>query len=557
MIGSKVEVICLNTGERHYVAPGLTLGEFAKEFGITLTHPLLGAMVNNRLRDLNFRVLMPVTVEFIDITHSAGIRMYVSSLFFLIQKAVRDEMPSCRLRVSHSVSRGYYCEIAGYDQPIEYPLIFRIVERMRQLVARDVPFESRTVTLQDAVAIFASQADPEKVQLLESRPRLYTTLYGLDGIWDYFFEPLVPSTGYLEVFDVVKYYEGMLLMVPQQRAPHVIEELVVQNKMFEIFREYQDWVGVLGIQDAGTINRKVIDGRAGELIKVSEALHEKKVAQIADMVKAREHPVRLVLIAGPSSSGKTTFSKRLAVQLQVAGMHPHTISLDNYFVDRENTPKDEQGEFDFEALGALDVAKFNDDLLDLLAGKRVELPKFSFELGQRFYDGTFLELEPNGVLVIEGIHGLNPNLTPRIPKESKFRIYISALTSISLDGRSRIPSSDNRLLRRLIRDARYRNYGAIPTIRRWESVRRGEEKNIFPYQEEADVMFNSALPYEFGVLTRYAEPILNEVPNSVPEYSEAVRLLRFLRMFSPIPEEGIPPTSILREFLGGSSFSYR
>lgn len=552
-----IEVICENTARRYSVLPGMTLLEFCKSQQIDLPYPVLGAMVNHRLRDLRLRLLIPVTVEFIDITHAAGIRMYTRSLFFLLQRAVREVMPSCRLRVSHSVSRGYYCVISGYEQPIEYPLIFSILEKMREFIGRDLPFESKRMTTEEAIAIFEQQGDPEKVRLLQSRPKLYTTLYALDGVYDYYLEGLVPSTGYLERFDLVKYYQGMLLRVPQQKSPESLEELEIQDKMFEIFREYQDWVEVLGIKDAGTINLRVRKGEGGDLVKVSEALHEKKVAQIADTIHSRGDLIRLVLIAGPSSSGKTTFSKRLAVQLQVAGLRPHTLSLDNYFVNRENTPRDEKGDYDFESLDALDVAKFNDDLLALMSGERIELPKFSFERGERYFDGSFLQLEPNGILVVEGIHGLNPLLTDRIPRERKFKIYISALTSISLDGQSRIASSDNRLLRRMVRDQRYRSYGAIQTIRRWGSVRRGEDKNIFPYQEEADIMFNSALPYEFGVLKQFAEPILNEVPDSVPEYSEAVRLLRFLRVFSPIGQEEIPPTSILREFLGGSSFSYR
>lgn len=552
-----IEVICENTARRYSVLPGMTLLEFCKSQQIDLPYPVLGAMVNHRLRDLRLRLLIPVTVEFIDITHAAGIRMYTRSLFFLLQRAVREVMPSCRLRVSHSVSRGYYCVISGYEQPIEYPLIFSILEKMREFIGRDLPFESKRMTTEEAIAIFEQQGDPEKVRLLQSRPKLYTTLYALDGVYDYYLEGLVPSTGYLERFDLVKYYQGMLLRVPQQKSPESLEELEIQDKMFEIFREYQDWVEVLGIKDAGTINLRVRKGEGGDLVKVSEALHEKKVAQIADTIHSRGDLIRLILIAGPSSSGKTTFSKRLAVQLQVAGLRPHTLSLDNYFVNRENTPRDEKGDYDFESLDALDVAKFNDDLLALMAGERVELPKFSFERGERYFDGSFLQLEPNGILVVEGIHGLNPLLTDRIPRERKFKIYISALTSISLDGQSRIASSDNRLLRRMVRDQRYRSYGAIQTIRRWGSVRRGEDKNIFPYQEESDIMFNSALPYEFGVLKQFAEPILNEVPDSVPEYSEAVRLLRFLRVFSPIGQEEIPPTSILREFLGGSSFSYR
>lgn len=557
MITDRIEIVCKNTATRYYVAPGNTLLSLVESLEIALPHPILGVMVNNRLRDLRFRVFMPVTVEFIDITHPAGMRMYVRSLFFLLQKAVRDGMPSCRLRVNHSVSRGYYCELAGYREPIESSMIVDFRERMQQLVARNIPFETRPTLTSDAIEIFKRQGDLEKVRLLESRPRLYTTLYGLDGIWDYYFEGLVPSTGYLTTFDLEKYFQGMLLRVPQREDPEKMEEMVVQNKMFDIFKEYQTWVDILGIQDAGTINTQIQEGRAANLIQVSEALHEKKVAQIADQIKARPRMPRIILIAGPSSSGKTTFSKRLAVQLRVAGMLPHLISLDNYFVDREKTPRDEHGEYDFEALGALDIAKFNEDLLRLLAGERVEIPKFSFETGKRFYDGTFLAIGEQDVMVIEGIHGLNPDLTPRIEAEDKFKIYISALTSISLDGRSRIASSDNRLLRRLVRDFRYRHYSGVDTIRRWASVRRGEDRNIFPYQEEADVMFNSALPYEFNVLKRNAEAVLSEVPNDVPEYSEAVRLQRFLRVFAPLPEEGIPPTSILREFLGGSSFSYK
>lgn len=557
MVAGQIEVVCKNTSSRHYVEPGYDLLSLASAIGVQLPYPVLGAMVNNRLRDLRFKVFMPITVEFIDITHPAGMRMYVRSLFFLLQKAVRDAVPSCRLRVNHSVSRGYYCEISGFKKPIEYPMIFDLVERMKQIVTRNVPFETRATLTTDAIEIFTRQGDMEKVRLLESRPKLYTTLYGLDGIWDYYFEGLVPSTGYLTKFDLVKYYKGMLLVVPQQHNPDKLEELVVQNKMFDIFQEYQNWVDILGIQDAGTINTQLRNGKASELIQVSEALHEKKVAQIADLIKDRHKMPRIILIAGPSSSGKTTFSKRLAVQLRVAGMHPHLISLDNYFVDREKTPRDEHGEYDFESLGALDVAGFNEDLLKLLEGERVELPKFSFETGKRFYDKTFLQIEDNGVVVIEGIHGLNPKLTQRISLEDKFRIYVSALTSISLDGCSRIPSSDNRLLRRMVRDFRYRGYNGVQTIARWASVRRGEDKNIFPYQEEADVMFNSALPYEFNVLKRNAEAILMEVPNDVPEYSEAVRLQRFLQVFVPMTEEEIPPTSIMREFLGGSSFSYK
>lgn len=553
----RIEVICVNTGERHFVEPGMTLEAIRELIGMRLNHTVIGAKVNNRLRDLRFRAYTPVTVEFIDITDTAGIRMYTNSLFFLLQKAVREELPECRLWVQHSVSKGFYCEIQGHDGPLSYELISRLHERMQRLVARDVPFESSTTLTKDAIEIFSRQGDMQKVRLLQSRRRLYTTLNGLDGIWDYYYEALVPSTGYLECFDLVKYYDGMLLMVPQRKAPEELEELVLQPMMFDIFQEYRQWVRILGIEDAGTINQRVkMPTGACTLIQVSEALHEKKVATIADAIASREPGIRVVLVAGPSSSGKTTFSKRLAVQLMVSGMTPHMISLDNYFVDREKTPRDASGEYDFEAFDALDIERFNDDLQAMMRGEKVELPKFSFKTGKRYFDGDFLTLEKRGVLIIEGIHALNPKLSERIPQERKFKVYLSALTSISLDGLNRIASSDNRLLRRMVRDYQYRGYSAVDTIRRWNSVRRGEDRNIFPFQEEADVMFNSALPYEFGVLKRLAEPILQEVPNFEKEYSEAVRLLRFLEFFEPISDESIPPTSILREFLGGSSFKY-
>ena len=346
-------------------------------------------------------------------------------------------------------------------------------------------------------------------------------------------------------------------MVPKRKNPDELEDIVIQNKMFDIFQEYKDWVDILGVGNVAAINKQVLAGNASELIKVSEAIHERKVVQIADMIYSRKDNVRIVLISGPSSSGKTTFSKRLAIQLKVAGLRPYTISLDNYFVDREHTPRDEHGEYDFESLHALDIEYFNNDLIQLLKGKEVELPKFSFETGKRFFDGTKLTIESNGIIIIEGIHALNPDLTPLIEAEKKFKVYISALTSLSIDGTNRIPTTDNRLIRRIIRDHRYRGYSALDTISRWESVRRGEDHNIFPFQEEADVMFNSALLYELGILKSYAEPVIRDVPMNVPEYAEAVRLIKFLSYFVSIPPDEIPPTSILREFLGGSTLSYR
>lgn len=549
-----IDVIVKNTGQCHQVEAGLTLVELAERIGLSLPHRPLGAFVNNRLRDLGFRVFMPKQVEYFDIAHSAGIQMYTRSLFFLMQKAVRDLLPGHRLEIEHSISRGYYCEIQDCPCLMNYDLICSIVARMRELVAQDLPFQTRSMLTEEAIALFDRQGDVEKARFLHSRPKLYTTLYGLDGLWDYYLEGLVPSTGYLQQFDVVQYYQGLLLRVPQRNEPEELEPLVLQEKVFEIFREFKHWQEILDIEDAGSINEQIQRGNARGLVMVCEALHEKKVAQIADTIARRDPKVRIVLIAGPSSSGKTTFSKRLAIQLRVCGLTPHTLELDNYFVNRSQTPRDASGDYDFEALEALDVEQFNVDLLAMLSGETVQMPKYSFERGERYYDGTTLQLEPHGILIVEGIHGLNPKLIPRIPHDRVFKIYTSALTSISLDGLQRISSSDNRLLRRMVRDAHFRSYGATATIARWASVRRGEERNIFPFQEEADVIFNSALPYEFNMLKRQAETLLSEVSSNVPEHAEAFRLLRFLQVFTPLSEEIVPQASILREFLGGSAF---
>lgn len=557
MQADTIEIIVVNTGSRYDIVPGLSLGEILHEIGYAGEREMLGAMVNNRLRDLGFKVYQPKQIEFIDITHPAGIRMYVNSLFFLMQYAVRRLDVRYRLSIEHSVSNGYFCKIKGYDAgETTVELAAQIARNMRELVERDLPFTTRPTLTTDAIKLFELQGDAEKVRLLRSRPKLYTTLYRLSGVWDYFAEGLVPSTGYLRNFDVLKYFSGLLLRVPQREKADELAPVVLQPKMYEIFREFKNWLDVLDLEDAGMINEAIRQGRGRQIVQISEALHEKKVSQIADEIQGRSDKVRIVLIAGPSSSGKTTFSKRLAVQLFVSGLQPHTLELDNYFVDREKTPRDEHGEYNFETIGALDVEQFNDDLLSLLQGGAVDIPKFNFSTGKRFYDGTKLRLGPRDVLIVEGIHALNPVLTPRIPDDSKFKIYVSALTSISLDGLNRISSSDNRLLRRMVRDARFRGYSAVETIRRWQSVRRGEEENIFPYQEEADVMFNSALPYEFNVLKNGAEMLLGEVSSSMPEHSEAVRLGKFLEFFAPLENPEIPPTSLLREFLGGSSFSY-
>lgn len=553
----EVEIICENISERKRIKPGQNLLEISEKFNIALKHQILGAMVNNELKELDYEVYSPKSIRFIDITHPDGMRMYQRSLFFVLQKAVSDVVPGARVRVEHSVSKGFYCDIEGMTEPIELPLVFSIVDKMREIVAQDLTIRRDKVLTKDVVDMFAKNGDAEKANLFKTRSKIYTSIYYINGTADYFYGCLVPSTGYLKVFDLVKYYHGMLLMVPKRSNPVILEDIVLQDKMFDIFREYKDWIKILGVNTVYAINKQIKQGNSSELIKITEALHERKVIKIADKILDRKENVRVVLISGPSSSGKTTFAKRIAIQLKVSGLTPHTISLDNYFVNREDTPLDENGEYNFETLKALDIPKFNKDLIDLLKGEEVELPKFSFDTGKRFYDGTKLQIKSNGIIIIEGIHALNPNLTPLIETEKKFLIYISALTSVSIDGSTRIPTTDNRLLRRIIRDNKYRGYSALDTISRWNSVRRGEDKNIFPYQEQADVMFNSALVYEFGILKTYAEPILNDVPMNVPEYSEAKRLLKFLSFFEKMPDHEIPPTSILREFLGGSTFSYK
>lgn len=553
----EVEIVIENTNQKIKVTPGLSLNEISRIFDIKLEHQILGAMVNNQLKELDYEVYTPKTIRYIDITHPAGMRVYHNSLFFILQKAAREVIPVSKVKIEHSISNGFYCEIEGYNNNLELPLIFKICDKMREIVAADLPIRRDKVLTSDAIELFEKMGYTDKAQLLKTRPKLYTSLYYLCDVVDYFFNSLVPSTGYIQVFDLVKYYKGMLLRVPKQSTPNEVEEIILQDKMFDIFQEYKEWGKILGVSSVASINNQVIAGNTSDLIRISEALHEKKVAQIADKIYARRDKIKIILLSGPSSSGKTTTAKRLAVQLKVNGLKPHIISLDNYFVNRQDTPLDEDGNYDFEALEALDIPKFNSDLIKLLNGEQIEIPKFSFENGSRFYDGTVLQIEPNGLIIFEGIHALNPKLTSQIDEERKFRIYVSALTSLSIDGMNRIPTTDNRLLRRIIRDYKYRGYSAKDTISRWQSVRNGENRNIFPYQENADAMFNSSLLYEFGVLKSQAEQILQEVPPTAQEYDEATRLQKFLSYIMPISDKEVPPTSILREFLGGSTFSYK
>ena len=547
----------MNLQKSVQVREGLTLLEIYRLLGVELPHQVLCARVNNKTEDLNYCVYNPKQIEFIDITHGSGSRAYVRSLCFVLYKAIEDIMPGMQLRIEHSISKGYYCEINVQDKISEESII-RIKQRMREIVDADMPFERIECPTKEALEIFRSQGMEDKVALLETSRTLYTIYYRLDNLIDYYYSCLVPSTGYLKVFDLIKYNGGLLLVPPSVDNPQVTSQIVRQEKMLKAFEEYVRFNHIVGLSNVGNLNQAILARRATDLIKVIEALHEKKIAGIADEIteKCKNGEARVILISGPSSSGKTTFSKRLSIQLMTNLLRPVTISLDNYFVNRENTPKDESGDYDYESLYALDLELFNKDLNRLLKGEEVDMPTYNFESGKRIYRGNKLKLDRASVLILEGIHALNPDLTPQIENKLKYRVYVSALTSISIDDHNWIPTGDNRLLRRIIRDYKYRGSTAQSTIARWPSVRRGEEKWIFPYQENADAMFNSSLLFELAVMKRHATPILSAVPRDCPEYGEANRLLKFLDFFLPLAEHEIPPTSLLREFLGGSSFKY-
>lgn len=550
----KIELVC--AGITKEFPFGTRLSDILKETYTDLKYPVLGALVDNEVTELAFRIIKPHKVEFIDITHRDGMRMYFRSLYYVLMKAVKDLMPDADLMIEQSVSRGYFCEIKGINFQKNKTLIEDIKLEMQKIIKENFPFIRKDILNNEAVKIFEASNFPEKANLFNQSPALYTSIWQLDNMLDYFYGYLVPSTGYIMNFDLIPLYDGMLLKIPQRSNPEKLEPFVKQDKMFDILKEHKRWVKALNSANVGRLNNRIRDNYGGELIKISEALHEKKIAEIADKIKERK-TIKLILIAGPSSSGKTTFSKRLAVQLIVAGLKPVQISLDNYFVNREDTPLDENGEYDFETIDAIDIKTFTENINDLQSGKTIKIPKFSFEDGKRFYDGTMISADDETVIIAEGIHALNPKLTKHIDAEIKYKIYISALTQIGIDGHNRIPTTDNRLIRRIIRDYKYRGYSAYETLKRWPSVQRGEEKNIFPYQEQADIMFNSALLYELALLKKYAEPLLKDICQSDKEFAEAKRLLKFLSYFKDLyNEDEIPPTSILREFLGDSSFHY-
>ena len=552
----EIEIIIQNIDQRKKYPLGTTLQEIVQDLKLNLKHPIIGAMVNNKLKELDYAIFKPKTIKFIDLTHPDGMRMYVRSLSFILIKAAKTLFPNKRLTIEHSVSNGYYCEFDGENKELSIADILNLQQEMNRIIDLDLPFIREEILTEEAIELFEKHGAQNKADLFKTRKLIYTSVYKLDGIPDYFYGYLAPSTGYIKIFDLYKYYNGMLLRVPTIKEPDKVAPIIIQDKMFEIFQEHKQWNEIIKGDTDGKLNEATDKGTISNIIMVSEALQEKKISKIADQIHERNPMPQIILISGPSSSGKTTTAKRLEIQLKVLGVFPQVISLDNYFVNREDTPLDENGEYDFENIEALDLALFNKQLLQLLNGEQVEVPRFNFETGKRYYGGDYLLLEKNTVLLIEGIHALNPQLTKEIPNNAKFKIYVSALTALCMDEHNRIPTTDNRLIRRIVRDYQYRGYSAQETIKRWPSVRRGEEKYIFPYQEEADIMYNSALLFELGVLKQYAEPILREVSPKTPEYAEATRLLKFFTYLSNISEKEIPPTSILREFLFGSSFRY-
>ena len=553
-----LQIYCKNINKSKSFPIGISLLDVYSGFDLDMPYGPVSARVNNKVESLNFRIYNNKDVEFLDITSSSGMRTYIRSLCFVLCKAVEDLYPSGSIALEHPVSKGFYCQLK-LDRSIGLDDVQRIKQRMKEIIADNLPFERFEKHTTEVVELFRQKGMDDKVHLLETSGNLYSYYYTLGNTIDYYYGSLLPSTGYIHLFDLVKYYDGLLLQVPNRQNPQKLEEIVKQEKMLEVFKEHRRWNQILGVSTVGDFNKACIAGHATELINVSEALQEKRISQIADEIFNRGQkgcPVKLILISGPSSSGKTTFSKRLSVQLMANGLRPYPVSLDDYFVNRVDTPKDENGNYDYESLYTLDLDFFNQQLKALLNGEEVELPRFNFSTGIREMSGKRLKLDENMILILEGIHALNPELTPHIPAESKFKIYVSALTTILLDNHNYIPTTDNRLLRRIIRDFKYRGYSAEDTISRWPSVRAGEDKWIFPYQENADVMFNSALLFELAIIKDYAEPILRKVPNNRPEYSEAYRLRKFLEFFVPLQDKELPPTSLLREFLGGSSFRY-
>ena len=558
-----LQIRCVNNGITKSFAEGSSLLDVYKEFAeeLKMPYPVVSAKVNNASQGLKFRLYQNRDVEFLDAREGSGHRVYVRSLCFLLYKATQDLYPGSKLFVEHTISRGYYCNFKRRgNEPLTDAVVERLKARMQEIVNLDMPFRRYEATNEEAVRIFAERGFTDKVKLLETSGQIYSDYYTLGDTADYYYGPLVPSASYLSVWGLETYHDGMLLRVPDWNNPLQLAEKVEMPKTYEMFAEKTRWDIIMRLSNAGDVNKAILKGHASELIQVSEALQEKKIVKIAEEIDRRYHrkenPVRLILITGPSSSGKTTFTKRLSIQLLACGLRPLSFSTDDYFVNRVDTPKLPNGDYDFDNIETVDYNLLEDHLIKLMNGERVEVPEYNFVTGKREWNGKKLKLANDTVLIIEGIHALNPQLTRKLPDEVKFKIYISALTSISLDDHNWIPVRDNRLLRRIIRDYNKGAFTAQETIRQWKNVCQAEDQWIFPYQETADVMFNSALNIEFAVLRTHAEIILTSVPKNCPEYAEAHRLLKFIHYFIPVSDKEIPPTSIMREFVGGSSFKY-
>lgn len=551
-----IEIYCVNNDKTFLVPSATSAKQIIEYAGLEDNHTFLGAYINNKIRNLNYKCYEPKRIEFIDIHSSIGMKIYVSSLIMLMYKAVKDLYPKAEMKVKHSMMSGYYIELQNIDIP-QQDLCTSIKKTMKELVKKDIPFETKVYSTQDAVELFSKVGLTSSAELFKSRQKLYVDVDILEGTIDALYSEKVPSTSYLKVFDLEVYEKGFILLLPDaEKNYQEPATLHLQPKLFSIFQEHKHWVEILKTPYLPKLNEAVKKGYENQIIQISEALHEKKYAAIADAIYKKKDNVKFVFLAGPSSSGKTTSCKRIAVHLAVLGIKPLMISLDDYFLDREHTPKDEKGNYDFECLEALDLDFFSQQMQELLDGKEIELPKFNFVSGQREKSDKRIQLTDNSILIIEGIHALNPKLSKQINRKNKYLVFVSALTQLALDSQNLISTSDNRLIRRIVRDYNYRGSSAERTLLMWNNVRNGEERHIFPYQENADSIFNSSLLYEIGVLKSYCYPLLAQVPQTSPAYANARRLQNFLDNFTPISSQSIPPTSIMREFLGGSSFSY-
>lgn len=550
----EIQIRCKNNKKSIYATIGSTLSDVFKQLNLKMPYNTVCAKVNNKVEGMNFRLYHNADVEFLDMTSGSGSRNYTRTLFFILCKAVHDLFPRSYVVIDIPVSNGYYVDI-NIEREVTIDDVTKIRQRMQEIIDAAMPIKRHEVPTEEAIQMFSQKGDEAKAKLLKSAGSLYTTYYQIDDYVDYYYGSLLTNTSQIYLFGLEKYYDGLLLRIPDLKNPDVLPEMTRQDKMFSIFKEQHQWQNIVGVRTVGDFNEIVEAGGGTDLINVSEALQEKKISRIADEIASRKD-VKLILLAGPSSSGKTTTCKRLSIQLVANGLKPLQISLDDYFINRVQTPLDENGEYDYESIYALNLELINEQFNALFHGEEVELPKYDFQLGVSKPSGKKVRMKENNVLVVEGIHALNPELTAHIPEKQKYRVYVSALTTILLDDHNYIPTTDNRLLRRIIRDYKYRGVDARDSIHRWPSVRSGENKWIFPFQENADAVFNSAMLFELAVIKQQAEPLLEQVPENCEEYSEAYRLRKFLKYIRPIPNKDIPPTSLLREFLGGSSFRY-